>query len=156
MSSVTECSSSLKQKLFRLAVHVFIIHHCLCCYGYSYVLSSIHLDLGCTHTRGSDLCLSTIDPQFRSPDHFTCVTALYRVQCGSFNHALARLKRWLGCGTHVVSMKQLMYYFCMRYCYHYDSKNHYIYLDITLLNGFNSSDFRFTMALVLISLMNVL
>ncbi len=47
------------QKLFRLAVNVFIIHHFLCCYGYSCgVLSSIHLDLGCTHTRGSDPCLS--------------------------------------------------------------------------------------------------
>ncbi len=57
------------------------------------VLSSIHLDLGCTHTRGSDPCLSTIDRQ--SP-------VLYHVQCGSFNHALAHLKRWIGCGTHVV------------------------------------------------------
>ncbi len=27
VSSVTKCSSSLKQKLFRLAVSVFIIHH---------------------------------------------------------------------------------------------------------------------------------
>ncbi len=31
-----------------------------------------------------------------------CFTVLYRVQWGSFNHALACLKRWLGCGTHVV------------------------------------------------------
>ncbi len=57
----------------------------LCCYCYSCgVLSAIHLDLGCTHTRGSDPCLSMIDPQ--SSVHFTSVTALYRVQCGSFNH----------------------------------------------------------------------
>ncbi len=35
MSSVTKCSSSLKQKWFRLAVNVFIIHHFLCCYVYS-------------------------------------------------------------------------------------------------------------------------
>ncbi len=28
----------------------------------------------------------------------------------------------------------LMHYFCMRYCYHYDSKNLYNYLDITLFN----------------------
>ncbi len=48
------------------------------------MLSAIHLDLGCTHTRGSYPCLSAIDPQ--SPVHFTSVTALYRVQCGSFNH----------------------------------------------------------------------
>ncbi len=73
----------------------------LCCYGYSCgVLFSIHFDLGCTHTRGSDPCLSTIDSQ--RPVHFTSVPALYRVQCGSFNHALVRLKRWLGCGAHVV------------------------------------------------------
>ncbi len=57
----------------------------LCCYGYSCgVLYSIHLDLGCTHTRGSDPCLSVTDPQ--SPVHFTSVTALYHVQCGWFNH----------------------------------------------------------------------
>ncbi len=48
----------------------------------------------------------------------------------------------------------LMYYFCMRYCYHYDSKNLYNYLHITLFNSFNSSTFRFTMGLVLILLMN--
>ncbi len=36
----------------------------LCRYGYSCgVLSAIHLDLGCTHTRGSDPCLSATDPQ---------------------------------------------------------------------------------------------
>ncbi len=35
------------------------------------VLSAIHLDLGCTHTRGFDPCLSAIDPQ--SPVHFTSV-----------------------------------------------------------------------------------
>ncbi len=72
----------------------------LCCYGFSCGVLSIHLDLGGTHTRGSDPCSSAIDP--KSPVHFTSVTALYRVQCGLFNHALARLKRWLGCGTHVV------------------------------------------------------
>ncbi len=45
----------------------------LCCYGYSCgVLSAIHLDLGLTHTRASDPCLSTIGPQ--SPVHFTSVT----------------------------------------------------------------------------------
>ncbi len=76
-------------------------HHLLCCYAYSCgVLSSIHLDLGCTHIRGSEPCLNMIDPQ--SPVHFTSVAlcALYRVQCGSFNHALAHLKRV--CSTHVV------------------------------------------------------
>ncbi len=65
------------------------------------VVCYLLLDLGCTHTRESDLCLSTIDPQ--SPVHFTSVTALYRVQCGSFNHALARLKRWLGCACSVTA-----------------------------------------------------
>ncbi len=101
MSSVTKCSSSLKQKRFRLAVNIIINHHFLCHYGYSCgVPSAIHLDLVCTRTRGSDLCLSTIDTQ--SPVHFTSVTALHRVQCSSFNHALARWKRWLGCGTHAV------------------------------------------------------
>ncbi len=76
MSSVTKCSSSLKQKWIWLAVSVFIIYHVLCCYGYSCgVLSAIHWDLGCIHTRGSDPCLSTIDPH--SPVHFTSVTALY-------------------------------------------------------------------------------
>ncbi len=83
-----------KTKIFQLAVNVFIIHNFLCCYGYSCgVLSAIHLDLGCNHTRGSDPCLSTIDPQ--SPVYFTSVTAPYRVQCASFNHALAHLKRCL-------------------------------------------------------------
>ncbi len=66
----------------------------LCCYGYSCgVLFANHLDLGCTHPRGFDPCLSTIDPQ--SPVDFTSVTPLYWFQCGSFNRALARLKRWL-------------------------------------------------------------
>ncbi len=58
---------------------------------------SIHLDLGYTHTSGSDPCLSAIDPQ--SPVHFTSVTALFRVKCGSFNHAL--LKRWLVVCIHM-------------------------------------------------------
>ncbi len=49
----------------------------------------------------------------------------------------------------------LMYYFCMRYCYHYDSNNLYNYLDITLFNEFNLSTFRFTMGLVLILLLNM-
>ncbi len=65
-----------------------------------------------------------IDPQ--SPVHFTSVTALHRVQCGSFNHnPLEEVAQ---------SMEQLIYYFCKRYCYHYDSKNLYYYLDITLIN----------------------
>ncbi len=35
-----------------------------CCYGFSCgVLSAIHLDLGCTHMRPSDPCLSTIGPK---------------------------------------------------------------------------------------------
>ncbi len=37
--------------------------------------------------------------------------------------------------------------------YHYDSKHHYNYLEITLFNKFNLSTFRFIMGLVLILLM---
>ncbi len=57
---------------------------------HSYELSSIHLDLVCTHTRGSDQCLSTIDPQ--SPVNFTSVTILYHVQWDSFTFCLQ--PRW--------------------------------------------------------------
>ncbi len=101
----------------------------------------------------SDTCLSAIDPQ--SPVHFTSVSALYSVQCGSFNHALARLKRLLRCIRYLCSVIALIYYFCMCYCYHCDSKILYYYLDITLFNSLNLSTFRFRMGLVLILLMNM-
>ncbi len=118
----------------------------LCCYGYSCgVLSAIHLDLWCTHTRRSDPCLSTIDPQ--SPVHFTSVTALYRVQCGSFNHALSGLKRRLWYGTHFL-------YALFVCAMHYDSKNlYYTWISRFSINLI-SSTFRFIMGLVLILLMN--
>ncbi len=88
-----------KSEMILIGCQYFVsLKFVLCCYGYSYELFSIHLR--CTHTRGSDPCLSMIDPQ--SPVDLSSVTALYRVQYGSFNHALACLKRWLGCGMHVV------------------------------------------------------
>ncbi len=129
-----------------MAVSVFIIHHFLCCYGYSCgVLSAIHLDLGCTHTRGSDPCLSTIDPQ--SPVHFTSVTALYHVQCGSFNHALAGLRGGSG-AVHIFCMRYL-YVLCIMIAkiFYYTWISHF---SINLI----SSTFRVIMGLVLILLMN--
>ncbi len=84
-----KCLITLMQKWFRLAVNVY----CMCCYSCS-VLSAIHLDLGCTHLG----IWSVLERDWRPKSS----SFLYRVQCGSFNHALARLKRWLGCSTHVM------------------------------------------------------
>ncbi len=73
---------------------MFLLFIFFCAVMVILVVSTIHLDLGCTHTRESNPCLSRIDPQ--SLVHFTSVTALYRVHCGSFNRALSRLKRGSG------------------------------------------------------------
>ncbi len=90
MSSVT-LNTQAQAEIIQIGCQYFYYSSFLCCYGFScHVLSAIRLDLGCTHTRRFDPCLSAIDPQ--SPVHFTSVSALYSVQCGSFNHALAHVE----------------------------------------------------------------
>ncbi len=91
----------------------------------------------------------------QSPVHFTSVTALYRVQCGSLNHALARLKRWLGCGTHVVwSLTAPEHGTVCAIVIIMKAK----IFNTTWISHFSinliSSTFRFIMGLVLILLMN--
>ncbi len=83
-----------KTEMILIGCQCFYHSSFLCSNSYSCVLSALHL--GCTHTSRSDL--STINPQ--SPVHFTSVSAL-RVS-SAVRLTVSRLKRWLGCGTHVV------------------------------------------------------
>ncbi len=144
-----KCSNSLKLKLFQRAVSVFIITHFIC---------AASQEVSHPGTDQAQTCLASVGIRSWAAGWYGCFgrhtrtvvvcyllfTYIYDLlTLGALIHAWAR--------TYIAHTFLYALFVCAM---DYDSKNQYYYLDITLLNVFNSSAFRFTMGLVLILLMN--